>query len=71
VLQRTLEGERIHRAEDIELIGMPGKLLSALEAQVERRMDWDVVVTGGQLYITSGNETHEGTFTREPLRPAV
>ena len=70
VLQRALAGERIHRAADIELVGMPGKLLAALEPQMERRMDWDVVITGGQLYVTSGGETFEGTLTREPLLPA-
>ena len=67
VLQRALAGERIHRAQDIELVGIPGKLLEALEPQMARRMDWDVVVTGGQVYITSAGETHEGTLTRESL----
>jgi uncharacterized protein YaeQ len=66
-LQRTLAGERIHRAQDIELVGMPPKLVEALEGQLDRRMSWDVAMTGGQLYVTSNGQTFEGTLTRQPL----
>lgn len=69
VLQRMLAGERIHRVQDIELIAMPQELLRGLEATVEKRMDWEVVVTGGQLYVTSGGATYEGAPSRGPLLP--
>jgi uncharacterized protein YaeQ len=69
VLQRALAGERIHRAQDIELLGMPASLLQALEAGVARRMDWEVAITGGQLYITVDGQTHEATVSRQQLLP--
>jgi uncharacterized protein YaeQ len=67
ILRRMLDGARIHRAEAIELIAMPPPLLAALEAQVAKRMDWEVVVTGGQLYVTSSGQTHDGAVERGPL----
>lgn len=67
VLRKTLAGERIHRVEQLELIALPPQLITALEPKVERRMDWDVVLTGGQLYVTAGGETFEGQVDRGPL----
>ena len=66
-LQRSLAGERIHRGEEIELVAFPKPLLDALEAELEKRMSWEVVVTGGQLYITCNGRTHEGAIQRMPL----
>jgi uncharacterized protein YaeQ len=68
--QRTLAGARIHRAQDIELVGLPASLVGALEAQVARRMDWDLAISGGQLYLTAGTETLTGELTRTTLQPA-
>ena len=67
ILQRAITGERIHRAEAIELVTLPASVLDALEAQIAKRMDWEVVVTGGQLYVTTGGMTCEGELMREPL----
>jgi uncharacterized protein YaeQ len=66
-LRRTLGGERIHRVEDMELLALPKALLDALEAQVDKRMDWEVVVSGGQLYLTCDGATHEAELSRGPL----
>ena len=68
--RRTLAGARIHRAHEIELITLPGELLAPLEAQVERRMDWDVAVAGGQLYVTSRGQTLAGEVVRAALLEA-
>jgi len=67
VLRRSLTGERIHRVEDMELLALPRALLDALEPQVDKRMDWEVVVSGGQLYLTSNGSTHEAELSRGPL----
>lgn len=67
ILRRMLEGARIHRSETIELIAMPPPLLAGLEAQLAKRMDWEVTLTGGQLYVTSSGQTHEGAVERGPL----
>jgi uncharacterized protein YaeQ len=67
VLQRTLAGARIHRAEALELLGLPTPLLAPLEALVERRMEWDVALSGGQLYVTTAGQTLSGEITRSML----
>jgi uncharacterized protein YaeQ len=70
VLTRPLAGARIHRAHEIELLGLPPPLLEPLEALVERRMEWDVAVSGGQLYVTTAGQTLTGELTRSKLREA-
>lgn len=65
--QRTLTGERIHRGQDIELVGLPAALLPPLEAMIERRMDWELTVAGGQLYLAAGGQNLSGEITRMPL----
>jgi uncharacterized protein YaeQ len=69
-LRRALAGERIHRAAEIELLSFPQTLLSELEAELAKRVDWEVVITGGQLYVSSGGRTHEGAIERGPLLAA-
>ncbi|MET0389254.1 MAG: YaeQ family protein [Polyangiales bacterium] len=66
-LRRSLAGERIHRAADIELVGLPNAVLAPLEELVERRMDWEVTLSGGQLYLTTGAQSLSGEVTRAPL----
>jgi uncharacterized protein YaeQ len=67
--RRTLAGERIHRGESIELVGLPAALLAPLEASVERRMAWELTVTDGQIYLTSEGQTLTGEITRTALVP--
>ena len=69
-LTRTLAGARIHRADELELLGLPATVLGPLEALVERRMDWDVAVSGGQLYVTTAGQTLAGELTRRTLSSA-
>lgn len=69
--QRTLQGERIHRGEDIELVGLPATLLAPLEEMIERRMDWELTIAGGQLYLTSEGQSLSGEITRTPLLASV
>jgi uncharacterized protein YaeQ len=66
--QLTLAGARIHRGQAIELVGLPSALVGALEAQVARRMEWDLAITGGQLYLTAGSETLSGELMRTTLQ---
>jgi uncharacterized protein YaeQ len=65
--RRPLVGARIHGAHDIELVTLPAGLVEPLEAQLERRMDWEVAVAGGQLYVTTGGQTLAGELVRAPL----
>lgn len=50
-LLRRLEGERIHRAEEIPIYAMDRQLLADLVAILDRRVKMSLSVTGGHLYL--------------------
>jgi uncharacterized protein YaeQ len=56
-----LAGERIHRAEALEIHVMDRELVAALVARLERRMDFDLSVSEKTLYVSMGEETLTGT----------
>jgi len=56
-----LRGERIHRAEALEIYAMDRDLVAALVARLERRMDFDLSVSDKTLYVSLGEETLTGT----------
>jgi uncharacterized protein YaeQ len=56
-----LRGERIHRAEALEIYVMDRDLVAALVARLERRMDFDLAVSEKTLYVSLGGETLTGT----------
>ena len=62
-LVRQLTGERIHRAEALEIYGVDRALLAALVACLERRMVLDMAVSDRQLYVTLGEATMTGVIT--------
>ena len=66
-LQRQLAGERIHRAEALELYAVDRELLAELVARLERRMAFELTVTEGQLYLALGGATLAGTVERHPI----
>lgn len=66
-LLRQLEGERIHRAERLELYALDRELVAALAKRLERRMAFELSVAGGHLYLTIGGETLAGAVNRVPL----
>jgi uncharacterized protein YaeQ len=59
-LLSKLQGERMHRAEAIELYAMDRELLGALAAKLQRRMAFDLSIAERTLYITWGDETLTG-----------
>jgi uncharacterized protein YaeQ len=61
---RQWSGERIHRAEELELYSLDRALLAWLVARLERRMAFALSVTGGRLYITIGDDVIEGAVER-------
>jgi uncharacterized protein YaeQ len=65
---RPLAGERIHRAEAIELYAIDRKLLSALAARLQRRTTFALSVTDRQLYFQIDGITLGGAITRHPLQ---
>jgi uncharacterized protein YaeQ len=64
-----LAGERIHRAEAVEIHVMDRDLVAALVARLERRMDLDLSVSEQTLYVTIGEETLTGTVELRRLAP--
>lgn len=58
------EGQRIHRAESIEVFAMDRALLGELAARLERRMAFSLTATEGQLFIDVGGDSLAGTVER-------
>lgn len=63
-LLRSLEGERIHRAEALELYAIDRELIAGLAARLERRMAFDLSVTDAHLFISMEGVTLSGEVTR-------
>ena len=66
-VRRAVAGERIHRAEAVELYAVDRALLAELAARLDRRMAFALSVTDGHLYVTLGDETLTGEVVRHPL----
>ncbi|WP_394836939.1 YaeQ family protein [Pendulispora rubella] len=69
LLRRDVAKKEIHRAADIEVWRLEPSFLDGLEASIERHTQWELVRNEGQLYVTAGKRTAEGTITRHPLVP--
>ena len=63
-LLRALDGERIHRAEALELYSLGRELVAALVKRLQRRNDLDLSVTDRHVYVTLGGETLSGEVER-------
>jgi uncharacterized protein YaeQ len=66
-LVRQLAGERIHRADAIELHAIDREFLEALTARLERRMAFSLSVSHGHLYLTLDEATIAGAVERHAL----
>ncbi|MDQ8161553.1 MAG: YaeQ family protein [Gemmatimonadota bacterium] len=69
-LWRQWEGEKIHRAEQIELYALERELVDALVERLDRRMKLELSVTDGTIFINVGGATLSGTLQRLSVRPA-
>ena len=61
---RNLAGERIHRAETLELYAIDRQLISALVARLERRMAFAVSINEREIYLSIGDATLTGAVVR-------
>lgn len=59
-----LAGERIYRAETLELYAVDRGLLSRLAARLERRMAFNLSVNDRDLYLSIGADTLTGPVSR-------
>ena len=61
---RQLQGERIHRADSLELYAIDRGLVAALVARLERRMAFSVSITDRELYVSIGGDNLTGSVIR-------
>src|SRR4051812_48024264 len=59
-----LSGEKIHRADKLELYAIDRALVSALVARLDRRVAFSVSVTDRELYVSIGTENLSGAVVR-------
>jgi uncharacterized protein YaeQ len=64
-LVKALAGEKIHRADALELYALDRDLIGELVARLDRRMRFDLSVTDRYLYATLDGETLTGPV--EPI----
>jgi uncharacterized protein YaeQ len=62
-----LEGERIHRAEALEIYAIDRDLLAGLVSRLERRLDLDLSVSERNIYVSLGDVTYIGTIEARRL----
>lgn len=67
ILLRGYEGQRIHKAEQIELFAMDRELLGALAGHLDRRIAWTLSFTEGQIFLDVNGESLSGTIERLAL----
>jgi uncharacterized protein YaeQ len=61
---KQLAGERIHRAEELELYALDRALVNALVARLDRRVAFSLSVTDHELYVSIGPNNFTGTVVR-------
>jgi uncharacterized protein YaeQ len=66
-LVARLAGERIHRAEAIELHAIDPRLIGALCARLDRRMSFALSVAGRELTVSLEAETLAGSVVRHSI----
>jgi len=64
---REWEGERIHRAAELELYSVARPFIAEVVARLKRRMAFALSVTGGHLYATIDGDVIEGVVASERL----
>jgi len=67
ILLRGYEGQRIHKAEQIEVFAMDRDLLASLAEHLDRRTTWTMSVTDGQLFIDVDGSSYSGGVERLAL----
>ena len=60
-------GERIHKADEIELYSLDRPMLDAIVGKLERRMAFSLTVTDRHLYVAISDDVIDGAMTRHAL----
>jgi len=64
-----LRGERIHRADALEIHAVDRELIAALALRLERRMEFDLAVAERNLYVSVGDAALSGAVEARSLAP--
>lgn len=67
LLRASLAGERIHRADAIDIVVFPSTFLRALESKLARNVRWDVSVNDGHLFVTADGQAYDAELERQRL----
>src|ERR1019366_5059695 len=67
IFLRAYEGERIHKAESLELYAVDRELLAEFVQRLERRVKFAMTVTDGQLFLDFDGDTVHGAVERLTL----
>jgi len=70
-LLREASARPIHHVEQIEVYRLEAEFLDALDRKLDKNSKFEVVRTDGQLYVTIGGETLNGTLTPCSLVPST
>jgi uncharacterized protein YaeQ len=62
-----LAGERIHRAEDIELWAVDRAFIAQVASRLDRRMSFSLSVTDRELLLSIDSDTLTGRLVRQSL----
>jgi uncharacterized protein YaeQ len=66
-LVARLQGERIHRADAVELWAIDRAFISQMVARLERRMSLSLSISDRQLFVAIGADTLTGNLIRHPI----
>ena len=66
-LMARLAGEKIHKAEDVEIWAVDRALVGQLAATLDRRMSFTMSVTDREITISLNDATLTGALVRRPL----
>lgn len=65
-LAAAIAERKVYRADELELFALDPAFLDAVAKTLDRVNKWDLAITGGSLYLTIGNRTHEMSPRRVP-----
>ena len=68
LVRAAVDGQRIHRGGEIQVVAFPQPFLRALEAKLDRSVRWDVSVNDGHLFVTAGGASFDAEIRPEALQ---
>jgi uncharacterized protein YaeQ len=68
LLRQRCAKENVHRAHEITVVEVPGELLDALGARLDRNNRWDLSRHDGRVTIVAGGDAIDAALPSRPLR---